>query len=93
MRKMYKKNIKKLQKNQGVSGVQGLSFITFLSCGYGGISRSHVEIESGKNSKTLSHLAGLAHLRVFIWTIFISPSEIPAKSSEISPRRANSLST
>ena len=35
--------------------------------------------------KTLSRLAGLAHLRVFIWKIFIS-----AKSCEISPRRTGS---
>ena len=35
--------------------------------------------------KTLSRLAVLAHLRVFIWKIFIS-----AKSCEISPRRTGS---
>ena len=29
--------------------------------------------------KTLSHLAGLAHLRVFIWKIFISPRWDPGK--------------
>ena len=47
----------------------------------GGTRRSHFEIEFGKNSKTyscalkknLSHLAGLTHLHMFIWQIFISP--------------------
>ena len=29
-----------------------LSFINFFSCGHGGIRSSHVEIESGMNSKT-----------------------------------------
>ena len=42
--------------------------------------------------KMLSHPAGLAHLRVFIWKIFSSDlGVIPAKSSEIPPRRSGSL--
>ena len=42
--------------------------------------------------KSLSHLAELAHLRVIVWSKFSSHlSEIPAKSSEIPPRRAGSL--
>ena len=42
--------------------------------------------------KTLCRLAGLAHLRVFIWKIFIShKSGFSGKSSGISPRRSGSL--
>ena len=48
---------------------------------------SQFEIEFGKNSKTyactlkknLSHLAGLAHLHMFIWQIFLSPRWDPGK--------------
>ena len=47
----------------------------------------HFEIDIGKNCKThtctleknLSHLAGLAHLRMFIWTVLISPGWDPSK--------------
>ena len=53
----------------------------------GSTCRSQFEIEFGKNSKTyacvlkknLSHLAGLDHLQMFIWQIFISPRRDPGK--------------
>ena len=53
----------------------------------GSTRRSHFGIEFGKNSKicactlkkNLSHLAGLAHLHMFIWQIFISPRWDPGK--------------
>ena len=39
------------------------AFITFFSCGYGGIPRSHVEIEFGKNSKAKHiHATNLSHI-------------------------------
>ena len=66
---------------------------TFISFTYirfhlsGSTRRSHFEIGFGKNSKTyacalkksLSHLAGLAHLHMFMWQIFISPKWDPGK--------------
>ena len=57
----------------------------------GSTCRSHFQIEFGKNSKTYacalkkngfkekSHLAGLAHLHMFTWQIFISPKWDPGK--------------
>ena len=53
----------------------------------GSTRRSHFEIEFWRNSKTyacalkknLSHLAGLTHLHMFIWQIFISPLLDPGK--------------
>ena len=64
------------------------------------IRRSHFEIEFGKNSKTyacvlkktLSHLAGMAHLHMFIWQIFISPRWNPGKI-EWDPTQAGCLTS
>ena len=70
----------------GVSGVRRTVSYYFFSCGHGG-TRNHFEIEFGNNSKTytcalkklLFYLAQLAHLRVFIWKIFISLWWDPSK--------------
>ena len=64
-----------------------ISFTYIRFCLSGSTRRSHVEIEFWKNSKTcacalkknLSHLAGLPHLHMFIWQIFISPWWDPGK--------------
>ena len=62
-------------------GFTYISFTYIRFCLPGSTRLSYFEIEFGKNSKAyacalnknLSHLAGLAHLHMFIGQIFISP--------------------
>ena len=93
MRKMCKKNIKKLQKNQGVSGVQGLSFITFLAVVMVALVVAMLKSNLEKIPKLYPILPGWLTCGCSYGQFSSHPGEIPAKSSEIPPRRVNSLST
>ena len=84
---MYK-NIRNIRKIKGFRGsIWRTVFYYFFSWGRGGSRRSQVQIRFGKNSKTytctlkktLSYLAELAYLRVFIRKIFIWPRWDPGK--------------